>query len=253
MQNYNAPPPGQAGYGGPPPGKKGISKGCIIGIVVAAVLAVGAVVVLVAGGLGFYYLRQGSDGGVAGSGASSGPGGSGGTTSTSTGDDDAEGPQPTAAQTAAVSGGQTARWEQQEMSWTVPQRWAKQSAESTSLLWRSPGSWDAANLIVSVSPMGADFPVDISTTAFYDQAATRKQNGEVDEYKYLKLGGVKGVMFRESSPEDSDSPQRLQWIGYRNYKGQKQMINIMLATRGKDFARHEDALYGILYSTKLGQ
>jgi hypothetical protein len=56
-------------------------------------------------------------------------------------------------------------------------------------------------------------------------------------------------MFRESAPEDAESPQRLQWIGYRTYKGQKQMLNIMLASRGKDFARHEDALYGILYST----
>lgn len=252
MQNYNAPPPGQGGYGGPPPAKKGISKGCIIGIIVAAVLAVGVVVLLVAGGLGFYFLRQGSGGGgVAGSGTSNTSGGYGGTTTTSTGDDDAEGPQPTAAQTAAISGGQTARWEQQEMSWTVPQRWTKQTEESTSFLWRSPGSWDAANLIVSVSPMGADFPTDVSLSAFYDQAATRKQNGEVSEYQYLKLGGVKGVMFREASPEGEDSPQRLQWLGYRDYKGQKQMINIMLATRGKDFARHEDTMYGILYSTQF--
>ncbi|HZB43756.1 MAG TPA: hypothetical protein VE360_00860 [Pyrinomonadaceae bacterium] len=250
MQNYNAPPPGQGGYGAPPPAKKGISKGCIIGIIVAAVLAVGVVVLLVAGGLGFYFLRQNSVGGVAGPGTSNTSGGYGGTTTT-TDDDDTEGPQPTAAQTAAISGGQTARWEQQEMSWTVPQRWTKQTAESTSFLWRSPGSWDAANLIVSISPMGADFPTDVSLKAFYDQAATRKQNGEVSEYQYLKLGGVKGVMFREASPEGDDNPQRLQWLGYRDYKGQKQMINIMLATRGKDFARHEDTMYGILYSTQF--
>ena len=60
-------------------------------------------------------------------------------------------------------------------------------------------------------------------------------------------------MFRESSPESPDSPQRLQWMGYREYKGQKQLVNIMLASQGKYFARHEDALYGILYSTKLGR
>ncbi|HLM55977.1 MAG TPA: hypothetical protein VK422_07570 [Pyrinomonadaceae bacterium] len=36
-------------------------------------------------------------------------------------------------------------------------------------------------------------------------------------------------------------------------KGQTQMLNVMLASRGKDFARHEDALYGILYSTKLAK
>jgi hypothetical protein len=41
-------------------------------------------------------------------------------------------------------------------------------------------------------------------------------------------------------------------MGFRDYKGQKQMLNIMLASRGKYFARHEDALYGILYSTSWG-
>ena len=60
-------------------------------------------------------------------------------------------------------------------------------------------------------------------------------------------------MFREAAPENSDSPQRLQWMGYRNYKGQLQLVNIMLASEGKYFARHEDAMYGILYSTKLSQ
>jgi len=71
--------------------------------------------------------------------------------------------------------------------------------------------------------------------------------------RWLKLGGIKGVMFRESSPESPDSPQRLQWIGYRDYKGQTQYVTIMLASRGKDFARHEDALYGILYSTEFSR
>jgi hypothetical protein len=42
-------------------------------------------------------------------------------------------------------------------------------------------------------------------------------------------------------------------MGHRDYKGQKQLVNIMLASRGKDFARHEDALYGILYSTELSK
>jgi len=43
----------------------------------------------------------------------------------------------------------------------------------------------------------------------------------------------------------------MQWIGYRKYKGQVQPVNIMLASEGKYFAQHEDAMYGILYSTKM--
>jgi hypothetical protein len=255
MQSYNAPQPGLAGAGGPPPAKKGFSKGCLIGIIVAVVLAVGLVVVAGAGVLGFYFMRRSNDGGnfdissignsrsnsssTYGSGAGSGDSG------------DVQGPQPTQAQRDAISGGQTASWEEQEMSWTVPQTWNEYSSDSQMLHWRSPGTWDAANLIVNISEMSSDFPTEISIKAYYDSALSDKRNGKYDEVRWLKLGGVKGVMFRESSPEIADNPQRMQWLGYRNYKGQTQMLNVMLSTRGKDFARHEDALYGILYSTEF--
>ena len=52
----------------------------------------------------------------------------------------AERPVSTAAQTAAISGGQTVSWDQQGMSWTVPANWSKTSEESKELVWRSPGS-----------------------------------------------------------------------------------------------------------------
>ena len=133
----------------------------------------------------------------------------------------------------------------------MPQRWKKNTADSTSFMWQSPGSSDAAFLTVSISPMGADFPTDVSIKAFHSAAEQRKANGEISEVKWVKLGGLKGVMFGESSPEKSDSPQRLQWMGYRTYKGQVQLVNIMLSSQGKYFARHEDEMYGILYSTEF--
>jgi hypothetical protein len=40
-------------------------------------------------------------------------------------------------------------------------------------------------------------------------------------------------------------------MAYRKFAGQVQFVNVMLATDGKDFQRHQDAMYGILYSTKL--
>ncbi|HEY0080277.1 MAG TPA: hypothetical protein VGB73_16825 [Pyrinomonadaceae bacterium] len=254
MQNFPNSPPSPGGtYTGQPPAKKnGLSKGCIIGIIAAVVVGLGAIVLVLAAVGGLFWFNQKSQ-------TASRAGDSNATTSSSSAssdandDDGAETPSPTSAQSAAVAGGQTATWEQQEISWTVPQRWSKQSADSRSLLWRSPGSWDAASLIVSVSPMAGDFPTDMSLKAFYDAAQTRKQNGEVDEVRWMKLDGVRGVQFRESSPEDEDSPQRLQWMAYRSYKGQTQLVNIILASRGKDFARHEDALYGILYTTKFSQ
>ena len=249
MQNQGTPPAGT--FGGPnPPAKKGLSKGCIIGIVAALAVAVLGVGLLIALGVGGYYFygREASPTYNASTPGASVPSAQGGRGSATSGDG-AEAPNPTEAQRSAVAGGQTAAWSQQEINWTVPQRWTSQDASSTGFQWDSPGSWDAAHLIVTISPMPASFPAETGNNANYQQAQDRKANGQVNEVRWLLLDGIKGVMFREASPEDEDDPQRLQWIGYRNYKGQLQYVNIMLSSRGKDFSRHEDALYGILYST----
>lgn len=163
----------------------------------------------------------------------------------------AERAEPTAAQTAALAGGREIKWNQQGMSWTVPAKWTESQNESKSFMWRSPGGSDAASLIVSISPMDESFPTDISIKAYYDGAKTRAKNGEIDELKWLEIDGVKGVQFRESKPEKPDGIRRLQWIAYRKYAGQVQQVNVMLATDGANFAKHQDAMYGILYSTKL--
>ena len=163
----------------------------------------------------------------------------------------AEKAQPTAAQTAALAGGQQAKWDRQGMSWTVPPNWTGEQNESKSFMWRSPGGADAASLIVNISPMPESFPTDAAMEAAYEQAKDRAKNGEVDEVKWVEIDGLKGVQFREANPERPDGPRRLQWMAYRKYLGQVQGINLMLATQGKDFERHKDAMYGILYSTKV--
>jgi len=163
----------------------------------------------------------------------------------------AEHGQATAEQTAALAGGQQIKWERQGMSFTVPAKWSELENESKSFLWRSPGGDDAATLNVNISPMDESFPTESSIQAFYDGAKTRAKNGEVDELKWVEIDGLTGVQFREANPEKPDDFRRLQWLAYRRYLGQVQMINLMLATTGKGFDQHKDAMYGILYSTKI--
>jgi hypothetical protein len=177
--------------------------------------------------------------------------GSSGSSSGSTSDANVEHAQPTAEQTAALAGGQQIKWDRQGMSWTVPPKWSEEENESKSFVWRSPGGGDAATLNVNISPMSEDFPTDASINAEYDQQRTRAKNGEVDEVKWLEIDGVKGVQFREANPEHPDGIRRLQWIAFRKYLGQVQQLNVMLATEGKDFERHKNAMYGILFSTKV--
>jgi hypothetical protein len=177
--------------------------------------------------------------------------GSGTSAPAAPGSADVEKPQPTAAQIATLAGGQEITWDKQGMSWTVPAKWKQATDETKMFVWRSPGSWDAASLIVNISPMDESFPTEISLNAFYDGAKTRAKNGEVDELKWVEIDGLKGVQFRESNPEQPDGIRRLQWIAYRKYAGQVQMVNLMLASSGKDFPRHQDSMYAIMYSTKI--
>jgi hypothetical protein len=69
--------------------------------------------------------------------------------------------------------------------------------------------------------------------------------------KWLEIDGLKGVQFRESNPEHADDSRRLQWLAYRKFAGQVQMINVMLASSGQEFPKNQDAMYGVLYSTKV--
>ena len=38
---------------------------------------------------------------------------------------------------------------------------------------------------------------------------------------------------------------------YRKYAGSTQLVTVILSSNGANFPKHEDELYGILYSTKL--
>jgi hypothetical protein len=180
---------------------------------------------------------------------SNGPGKS--ASGSSEGIGEAEHATPTAAQLQALAGGQTVKWDQQGMSWTVPPQWKEVTNESKELVWDSPGGSEAANLIVSISPMDESLPAAISIKAYYDQAKSRAKNGEVDEVKWLEIDGLKGVQFREANPEKPDGFRRLQWMAYRKYAGQLQFVNLMLSSNGRGFPKHQDEMYGIMYSTKI--
>ena len=173
------------------------------------------------------------------------------TTSSTASNGEVERPTATAAQMEALAGGQNVKWDQQGMSWTVPAKWKETTNESKMLVWRSPGGSEAANLIVNISAMDENFPTEISIKAFYDGAKTRAKNGEVDEVKWVEIDGLKGVQFREANPEKPDDFRRLQWMAYRKYAGQVQLVNLMLSSNGAGFPKHQDAMYGVMYSTKV--
>ncbi len=164
------------------------------------------------------------------------------------GDDPVEKPNPTAAQTAAIANGQEVKWDQQGITWTLPTNWKKQDVRNESLSYSGNGAF----LTVQISPLPQmENLVDTSLKAMFEGAKTNQKIGKNDEVRWLELDGLRGVGFRESKQEMADDIRRLEWQAYRKYAGSTQLITMILSTNSANFPKHEDELYGILYSTKI--
>jgi len=164
------------------------------------------------------------------------------------GDDPVEKPNPTAAQQAAIANGQDAKWDQQGIAWTVPANWKKSEVRNESFSYNGNGAF----LTVAISPLPQmENLVDTSLKAMFESAKTQQKIGKYDEVRWLEIDGVRGVGFRESKQEMAGDIRRLEWQAYRKYAGSTQMITMILSSDSGNFPKHEDELYGILYSTKI--
>lgn len=172
---------------------------------------------------------------------------SSGTSSTADGEP-VEKANPTAAQQAAIANGQTVTWEQQGITWTLPANWRKNDVRSESLSYS--GGDMHLTAAISVMPTMANL-VDQSSKAMYEAAKTQQKIGKYDEARWLELDGVRGIAFRESVQERPDDIRRLEWQAYRTYAGSTQLITLILSTNSGDFSKHQDTLYGVMYSTKV--
>ena len=149
---------------------------------------------------------------------------------------------------AAIANGQEAKWDQQGITWTLPANWKKQEVRNESLSYGGNGAF----LTVAISPLPQmENLVDTSLKAMFEGAKTNQKIGKNDEVRWLELDGVRGVGFRESKPEMADDIRRLEWQAYRKFAGSTQLVTVILSSDGANFPKHEDELYGILYSTKL--
>jgi hypothetical protein len=156
--------------------------------------------------------------------------------------------KPTAAQQAIIDGGSETKWDDQGISWRLPAGWKKMDVKKESFNYQSP---DNAFLLVNISVMPDNFPMDISLKAYYDQALQQLKNGKYESVKMVEIDGITGVEFTEAVPEEKDGIRRHQWIAYRSYLGQKQQLNVMTSTKGTNFNKHADDFPAIIYSMKV--
>ena len=161
---------------------------------------------------------------------------------------DVEKPRLTSEQQSIADAAAETKWDEQGISWKLPAGWKKMDVKKETFNYSSP---DLAFLLVNISSMSPDFPVDSSTQAYYDQALQQLKNGKYENVRYLEIDGVKGVEWTEAMPEEKDGARRHQWMGYRNYLGQTQLLNVMLSTKGTNFEKHRDDFPAIMYSMKI--
>ncbi|MDX6574139.1 MAG: hypothetical protein QOE96_92 [Blastocatellia bacterium] len=164
------------------------------------------------------------------------------------GDDPVEQANPTAAQTATLANGQTVKWDQQGVTLSFPANWKKQEVRNESFSYGGDGAFFTA----AISPLPQmESLTDVSLKAMYEAAKTNQKIGKYDEVRWLELDGLRGVGFRESKQEMPGDIRRLEWQAYRTYAGSTQLVTMILSTDSGNFAKHQDELYAILYSTKL--
>ena len=159
-----------------------------------------------------------------------------------------ETPALTDAQRAFQESGKDVKWDEQGIGWRIPASYHKLSQDRNSFNWTGA---DNAAMLINISPLSEDFPVDASIKANYDGTVTRMKNGEVERVRYLEIDGVRGVEFVEAKKDAKDDSRRHQWLAFRKYAGQTQMLNFMLAARDSAFEKHRDEFAAILYSSKI--
>ena len=154
----------------------------------------------------------------------------------------------TPAQQVIQDGATETKWDDQGISWKLPSGWKKMDVKKETFNYQSP---DSAFLLVNISLLSDDFPIDASMKAYYDQAMQQLKNGKYESVKLVEVDGITGVEFTEAPPEDKSGVRRHQWIAYRKYLGQTQQLNVMTSTVGTNFEKHRDDFQAILYSGKF--
>ncbi|MEP7074994.1 MAG: hypothetical protein ABI878_04220 [Acidobacteriota bacterium] len=154
----------------------------------------------------------------------------------------------TSSQQSVLDSGTEVKWDDQGISWKLPPGWKKMDVKKETFNYQSP---DNAFLLVNISTLSDDFPVDASMKAYYDQAMQQLKNGKYESVKMVEVDGIPGVEFTEAPPEDKSGVRRHQWIAYRKYLGQTQQLNVMTSTVGTNYEKHRDDFTAILYSGKF--
>ncbi len=144
-------------------------------------------------------------------------------------------------------------WEEQGIEFKLPKGWPKIMQNKTMINYGTPAN---GFLIANISSMPASFTPEtreISLKGTYDQQVQKAKEGGNELVQWTMINGVKGVEWVEAMPEDKSDARRHQFIGYREFNDQIQMLNVMVTTKGSNFDSKKDLFNAVLYSMTIAK
>src|SRR5712692_11885393 len=94
------------------------------------------------------------------------------------GNDPVEQPNPTAAQTAAIANGNSVKWDQQGVTWTLPANWKTETVRNEMFSSGGGGAFLSVNISTMQSMQNL---TDVSIKAMHDSAKMEQKSGKYDE------------------------------------------------------------------------
>lgn len=158
--------------------------------------------------------------------------------------------EPTPTPRTTVGGKQKIAWN--GLSWTIPANWTEDVTEDGGFQWKSL-EVKGTRLLVTAAGMGPKFPIDESLKGLYGNEGARKNQKQISSYRYLTIGGMKGIESVEEVKPYKETPRHLEWRGYRKYKGEVQMVTIVLSAQNQHFPTNGNEMQAILQSTRVEQ
>jgi len=127
--------------------------------------------------------------------------------------------------------GQTVRWEEQGITFTLPPDWHKDESLSqgdiklgdsinSGLAWRGPRH---QKIEFNVTSREQDFPASIEVM-LEKEYENNKSNENFGDFHYQEVDGVKGLFYRMGSSDKLNA----NWLTFRHYKGTAQLVGFNL-------------------------
>jgi hypothetical protein len=155
----------------------------------------------------------------------------------------------TAEQRALADAGAEVRWDDEDISWTLPKNWKKLKIVDRLFKY---GPSDDLYIHATILVVAPGFDTEASLRSTYDGAVAKVESGEYEKARMVQIDGISGVEWIEAGAGQGEA-RRHQWIAFRKHNGKSQQLNVILAAPAAEFDKQRDQLAAVMYSAKIAK